>query len=168
VVGLCPVTEANLGDGLFDASTFQARRGRFGVGSDSNVRIDAAGELCLLEYGQRLARRARNVLATEERPSTGRALFDAALGGGAQALGSGRVGLEPGNVADIVALDAGHPALVARGGDALLDAWLFAACSGAIDAVWRGGRRVVAGGRHVRRETIEGRFRAALGRLLAC
>ena len=84
VVGLCPITEANLGDGLFDVPDFLAHGGRFGVGSDSNVRISAADELRTLEYGQRLVHRQRNVLG-DAGQSTGRRLFDAALAGGAQA-----------------------------------------------------------------------------------
>src|SRR3546814_4237499 len=72
VAGLCPITEANLGDGLFPAEAFVAAGGRYGVGSDSNVRIDAAGELRLLEYGQRLARRGRNLLAPGQGRPTGR------------------------------------------------------------------------------------------------
>lgn len=86
VVGLCPITEANLGDGIFPAPPFLEQGGRFGVGSDSNVSLDAADELRVLEYSQRLAQRARNVLARAEGQSTGRSLFEAALLGGAQAL----------------------------------------------------------------------------------
>ena len=86
VVGLCPITEANLGDGIFPAPSFLEQGGRFGVGSDSNVSLDGADELRVLEYSQRLAQRARNVLARAEGQSTGRSLFDAALAGGAQAL----------------------------------------------------------------------------------
>ena len=86
VVGLCPITEANLGDGIFPAPPFLEQGGRFGVGSDSNVSLDAADELRVLEYSQRLAQRARNVLARAEGQSTGRSLFEAALLGGSQAL----------------------------------------------------------------------------------
>ncbi len=82
VVGLCPMTEASLGDGVFPALEFRALAGRFGIGTDSNVLLDAAAELRLLEYSQRLSRRARNVLAGESGHSTGRSLFDAALAGG--------------------------------------------------------------------------------------
>ena len=89
VVGLCPITEANLGDGLFDVPDFLGHGGRFGVGSDSNVRISAADELRTLEYGQRLIHRQRNVLG-DAGQSTGRRLFDAALAGGAQAVGRDR------------------------------------------------------------------------------
>lgn len=156
VVGLCPITEANLGDGLFPAAEFA---GRFGVGSDSNVRIDAAEELRLLEYGQRLVRRQRNVLARDGR-STGRTLFDRSLAGGAQALGVQPAELAVGASADIVALrgDGGGVS-----GDALLDRWIFA--QGKVDAVWRAGRQVVRDGRHVGRAAIAARYGQTLRRL---
>ena len=86
VVGLCPLTEASLGDGIFDGADYLAAGGRFGVGTDSNIQIDAAAELRQLEYEQRLARRARNVMTMQEGESTGRRLFASALAGGAQAL----------------------------------------------------------------------------------
>jgi formiminoglutamate deiminase len=156
VVGLCPVTEANLGDGLFPAAEFG---GRFGVGSDSNVRIDAAEELRLLEYGQRLVRRQRNVLARDGF-STGRTLFDRALLGGAQALGAGTSALAGGAPADIVALDEDGEG---ASGDALIDRWVFA--QGGVDSVWRAGRRVVRDGRHVARDGIAARYRETLRRL---
>ncbi|MBY0513194.1 MAG: formimidoylglutamate deiminase [Gemmataceae bacterium] len=167
VAGLCPITEANLGDGVFDARAFLDAEGRFGVGTDSNVLIDAAGELRQLEYAQRLTARRRNVLASADSPSTGRALFEAAYRGGSQALGVTAHGLAVGQPADLVTLDADHVASVRRGGDALLDGWVFAARSGAVDGVWVRGRRVVAGGRHVDREAIGQRFRAALAKCLA-
>src|SRR3546814_10635821 len=92
VAGLCPITEANLGDGIFPAGDFVAADGRYGVGSDSNILIDAAEELRLLEYGQRLARRGRNLLARGEGRSTGTDLYAAAIEGGADAqIGSAHV-----------------------------------------------------------------------------
>jgi formiminoglutamate deiminase len=154
VVGLCPITEANLGDGLFDVPDFLARGGRFGVGSDSNVRISAADELRTLEYGQRLVHRQRNVLGHADR-STGRRLLEAALAGGAQAVGS-----EPDD--DIVSLDARN-----FRGDAVLDHWLFAADNAAILSVERGGTRLVEQGRHRHRERIAARYERTLSRLLA-
>ena len=167
VAGLCPITEANLGDGIFPAEAFVAHGGRFGVGSDSNVLIDAAEELRLLEYGQRLSRLSRNAFSTASGASTGGALFHGALAGGAQALGVERVGLQVGASADIVTLDRNHAALVAREGDALLDGWLFAARAGAVDTVWRAGRKVVQDGRHRHRGAIAERYRRTLERLLA-
>src|SRR5262249_50304454 len=126
VVGLCPVTEANLGDGLFDVPDFLARDGRFGVGSDSNVRISAADELRTLEYGQRLIHRQRNVLG-DSNQSTGRRLFELALSGGRQAAGT------PTDDATVT-LDA-----TSHQGNAILDHWLFAADNAAIVSVDRGG-----------------------------
>jgi formiminoglutamate deiminase len=161
VAGLCPITEANLGDGLFPARPYLDAGGAFGVGSDSNVRIDLAEELRLLEYGQRLARRSRGVAGS------GAELFMATLAGGHQALGEAVVGLAPGASADVVELDADHPSLAGRSGDALLDGWIFAAGQGAIRRVWRRGERLVEGGQHVRGEAIAARYRATLNRVLA-
>ena len=164
VAGLCPVTEANLGDGIFDAPRFLDAGGRFGVGTDSNVAVDAAGELRQLEYSQRLARRARNVLAAPG-GSTGEALFQGALAGGAAALGQGEAGLAVGAPADIVALDAGHPALAGHGPATILDAWVFGAGAGLVDAVWTRGVQQVAGGRHRHRDAVRRRFASAMARL---
>jgi formimidoylglutamate deiminase len=162
-VGLCPVTEANLGDGVFDARTLLAVGGRFGVGTDSNVLIDAAGELRQLEYAQRLVARGRNVLATEDTPSVGRTLFDAALRGGSQALGVARAGLSAGQPADVVAL---VPLDSATADDRLLDRWVFAARIAPVASVWCRGRQVVVDGRHVDRDAIERRYRAILDKCL--
>ncbi|MBT9472135.1 MAG: formimidoylglutamate deiminase [Pseudomonadota bacterium] len=167
VVGLCPITEANLGDGLFPALDYLDAGGRFGVGSDSNVLIDAAEELRLLEYGQRLARRTRNVMATQAGRSTGGDIYRAVLSGGAQALGATGGGLSVGSPADIVSLSAGHSALIGREGDAILDSFVFAARRDVIDGVWRAGRKVVSNGRHHRRDEIAARYRQALEKVLA-
>lgn len=166
VVGLCPITEANLGDGIFPAARLLEAGGRFGIGSDSNVRIDMAEELRLLEYGQRLDHQARNLLSTPDTPSTGRTLFQQAGQGGAQALGAGPFGLAVGAPADFVTLDPRHPNLVARSGDALLDALIFTGSAGMIDGVWRAGRQWVRSGRHVARDAIAARYGRALARLL--
>lgn len=166
VVGLCPVTEANLGDGIFNAPPFLGMRGRFGVGTDSNVLIGATDELRQLEYSQRLALRSRNVMATTGAVSTGRVLFDGALVGGSQALGVASV-LAQGNVADIVSLDADHPVLAGRSGDAILDSWIFASRCSLVDSVWTSGRKVVTKGRHHQAEQVTAGFRRRLKRLLA-
>lgn len=166
VIGLCPITEANLGDGIFDAPAFRDAGGRFGVGSDSNVEITAPGELRLLEYGQRLQHRARNVMPAEPGASSGRTLYDAALSGGAQALGR-RVGrLAPGFRADLVLLDPSHPDLVATA-DRRLDAYIFSAGVSAITTVLVAGRTLVTGGMHQARDTITTRYRQTLIRLTA-
>jgi formiminoglutamate deiminase len=166
IAGLCPITEANLGDGLFPALPFLAAGGRFGLGSDSNVLIDASEELRLLEYGQRLSLRGRNLLASPVQPHSGMALFEGAMAGGAAALGV-PAGLAVGAAADIVSLDAGHPSLMARDGAASLDSWVFAAGRGAVDCVWRRGEKVVSSGRHRLRQPILERYRQVLNRLMA-
>jgi formiminoglutamate deiminase len=166
VAGLAPITEANLGDGVFPAADFLAAGGAFGIGSDSNVLIDAAEELRILEYAQRLTRRARNVLAGGPERSTGGDLYRAALAGGTQALGAVSGGLKRGRPADFVTLDRAHPALMARDGDALLDSWVFAGRHGGVDGVWRHGRQVVSGGRHHGREAIVARYETALRSVL--
>jgi formimidoylglutamate deiminase len=165
IAGLCPITEANLGDGIFNAPAFFGAGGHFGVGSDSNVLIGAADELRQLEYSQRLTLRARNVLATTSIASTGRVLFEGALVGGSQALGTSG-GMVPGHPADIVSLDANHVALAGRSGDALLDSWVFGGKS-VVDCVWTSGRKVVTNGKHHQAERVAIRFRQRLERLLA-
>ncbi len=168
LVGLCPVTESSLGDGIFPAAEFLAAGGRIGIGSDSNIRLDAAEELRTLEYTQRLARRARNVLAGGAGASTGRSLFDAALAGGTLALQrEAPAGLRVGAALDVVTLRAAHPLLAGREADELLDSWIFAGDRGLIDCVWRAGVRLVSDGRHRSRELLAARYVSALRALLA-
>ncbi len=165
--GLCPITEASLGDGIFPTREFLDAGGRFGIGTDSNVLVGVADELRQLEYGQRLKHRERNVLSGGPGISTGRALFDAALAGGAQALAQPIVGLQAGARADIVTLDTTHPSLAGRRGDAVLDGWIFAAGSGAVDVCGRAETRsskVDVTGSARRRATT---FNAAVRRLVA-
>jgi formimidoylglutamate deiminase len=167
VAGLCPITEANLGDGVFPAVDYLQASGRIGIGSDSNVQIGPAAELRQLEYAQRLHHRGRNLLAAGEGRSTGRRLFDAARAGGAQASGRRLGAIAPGHRADIVLLDPEHPALVARAGDAWLDGWIFSGDNAAVREVWAGGRLLVEEGRHVHRDRTLNRYRVAMRRLLA-
>jgi formimidoylglutamate deiminase len=164
VAGLCPLTEANLGDGIFPARAFRSAGGRFGVGSDSNVQIGVAAELRQLEYAQRLARRERNVLA-EAGGSTGRALFEGAVAGGARALG-GAPGLAVGAPADLVTLAARHPLYAHLRNDRLLDAWVFSAGNALVDCVYARGVRRVTGGRHHDRPALEAGFCDAMARLV--
>lgn len=164
--GLCPVTEANLGDGTFNGPDFIASGGRFGVGTDSNVLIGVADELRQLEYAQRLQHRQRNVMTRVAGASSGRTLYEAAGHGGAVALGTPPPALAPGVPAEIVSLDAAHKALLGRRGDQVLDAWIFAARTSPVDCVWVAGRKWVEGGRHLAREAIEMRYRQSIARVL--
>ncbi len=164
VAGLCPVTEANLGDGIFPAVRYLATGGQFGIGTDSNILVDAAAELRALEYSQRLSHLRRALLADDAEPSVGRRLFDGALVGGAQALGV-EAGLAAGAPADIIALDLDHVAFVGADAATLLDRWIFA--GGAVDTVWRGGRKCVKDGRHIAAEAVAARYRRTVEQLLA-
>lgn len=164
VAGLCPVTEGSLGDGIFDGAAYLGAGGRFGIGSDSNIRLDAAEELRTLEYGQRLRHRARNVLGLPGL-STGRRLLEAALAGGAQASGRRLGRLQAGARADIVVLDPAHRALVGKRGDEWLDGWLFVGDRSAVRDVWAHGRQVVAEGRHVAADRVQARFARTVERL---
>jgi formimidoylglutamate deiminase len=166
VAGLCPVTEANLGDGIFRGAAFLGAEGRFGIGTDSNVRLAVSEELRGLEYGQRLASRARNVMAAPGE-SVGATLYGRALAGGAQALARPCGAIAPGILADLVAIDREHPTLAPLAGGQLLDGWIFAAGEGVVREVWSAGRPVVREGRHVAREAIEARYRLRMAALVA-
>lgn len=165
VAGLCPVTEANLGDGIFDGARFLASGGSFGVGSDSNIRISVAEELRQLEYSQRLRDRLRVVLAPSGQ-SAGDVLYRKALAGGAQALGRESGSIEPGKWADLVALDLDAAGFAPLANAAALDAWIFSAGNAAVSDLWSAGRHRVKGGRHVAREAIAVRYRDCLTSVL--
>lgn len=167
VAGLCPTTEANLGDGLFPAVEYMAAGGRLGIGSDSHISVSAAEDLRLLEYGQRLVRRRRTLLTGGPQRSNGRTLFEAAARGGAQALGQPMGAIAPGHRADFILLDADAPSLAGRRGDAALDAWIFSnQTRGTIRDVYVAGRRVVEGGRHIHSDSFGAAYHKTLGRLL--
>ncbi len=166
VAGLCPITEANLGDGVFPAKRYLAMDGKFATGTDSNILIDAAAELRALEYSQRLSHRRRAMLADDTQTSVGQRLFDAATAGGAQAMGV-ETGLTVGAPADMIALDLSNVAFAGADATTLLDRWIFAGGSGSIGTVWRGGRKCVEGGRHIAAPSIAARYRKTLERLLA-
>lgn len=163
VAGLCPITEANLGDGIFDAPGWLAANGAFGVGTDSNVRISLAEELGLLEYTQRLNLKARAVIADTR--STGRLLWDGATAGGAQAAGRQTGAIEVGQWADLLALDTGDLRLEGFQGDQLLDAFLFAGRDGLVTDLWSAGRHIVRNGHHIARDAVATRFRSTMRRL---
>lgn len=164
VAGLCPITEASLGDGIFDGARYLSARGSFGIGSDSNIRISVIEELRGLEYSQRLRDRGRAILAEAGR-STGRVLWQGACEGGAKAAGRKTGRIAAGYLADLVALDDTQPDLGARHGDPTLDTLIFAADHRAIAEVWSAGRHVVTQGRHVRRDRIVAEYRRVLQRL---
>ncbi|MCX2725561.1 formimidoylglutamate deiminase [Roseibium salinum] len=166
VAGLCPITESSLGDGIFDGVEYLAQGGRFGIGSDSNIRISLSEELRTLEYSQRLRDKCRASVATPEK-STGRVLFEGAVQGGTQATGRASGSIAEGRHADLLALDGTAIDLGGRQGDEILDAYLFAGDDRMVSDVWSAGRHVVSDGNHVKGDAIRAGYRAVIASLRA-
>ena len=164
VAGLCPITESNLGDGIFDGVRWFDNQGIVAVGSDSNVRVSLNEELRTLEYSQRLRDHSRAALA-DTKKSAGRRLFDAICSGGAQAAARSSGVIAPGNLADFVSLDMSDINLLAKTGDSILDSWIFTAGDKTVSDVWSAGRHLVQEGRHIAREKLEPRYRKVLKEL---
>jgi formimidoylglutamate deiminase len=164
VAGLCPLTEANLGDGVFAAKEYLAANGAFGIGSDSNINITVAGELAMLEYGQRLRDRKRNVLGGVN-SSTGTTLYLKAAEGGAKALGRNTGTIAIGHWADLVAIDSNSVANCALKREQMLDGWIFASNTNPVTDLWSAGRHKVRNGHHVARETIAATYKKTVMRV---
>jgi formimidoylglutamate deiminase len=165
VVGLCPSTECNLGDGLFALDQFLELGGEFGIGSDSQVCIDPRDELRTAEYLLRIARERRTMTASAAAPHCGEHLYLKAQSGGARAVGQGNSGLIADAPADLVVIDVDRPEWAGVPPAALLDAYLFAPRPGAIRDVMVGGRWVVLNGKHIHRDRLGAAYRACLARL---
>ncbi|WP_347279145.1 formimidoylglutamate deiminase [Plasticicumulans sp.] len=167
VAGLCPSTEADLGDGLFPATEYGALNGSFGIGTDSHVRVDPAGELRLLEWGQRLRLERRACLASPGQPSVGGFLLRRALAGGAQACGQPTGALAPGRRADWVVLDGAQPLLAGAHGDAITERWIFGGDSRFVRDVMVGGRWCVREGHHPLEAQADAAFASVIARVTA-
>ena len=165
VAGLCPITEGNLGDGIFDGRRFLEAGGRYGIGSDSNVRIDLTEELRVLEYSQRFQDRHRTVMRRDP-GSVGQALYQAASDGGAQALGRQAGRIEPGAWADLTALEADEILPFVPGHQEWLDHYVFVAGDRAVRTVWSAGRMMVQDGRHIHRTKIAHAFKETVAHLM--
>ncbi|NVJ99237.1 MAG: formimidoylglutamate deiminase [Alphaproteobacteria bacterium] len=165
VVGLCPTTEANLGDGLFPAHEFLKVGGRFGIGSDSHISVDAREELRLLEYGQRLARQARTVLTAREGGHTGEHLWRQAAVGGAQALAQPIGELAVGKRADLIVLDRRAPMFAGSAYSQIVDSFIFAGQPNPITDVMVAGQWVITDGKHAREEEVFAEYSELVGRI---
>ena len=161
VAGLCPITESSLGDGIFDGVEYLNAGGKFGVGSDSNIRISLSEELRTLEYSQRLRDKGRAMFANNQ-ATTGRVLFDQIAQGGAQAIGRDAGSIDKDRLADLVSLDANAVDLVDKDGDLILDTYIFAASDALVTDVWSAGRHVVKDGAHFKRDEITGNYRKTM------
>jgi len=165
VAGLCPITEANLGDGIFNGREFFENQGRTGIGSDSNVDITLFDELKMLEYSQRLKGHSRAVLATQQH-ATGRNLFEQATRGGAQAANRKTGEIAPGMLADLIGIETDNQWLCNRQADQCLDSLIFTGNGQrCITDVWSAGRHVVSKGRHFQHDTIVENFKNVMAEL---
>lgn len=165
VAGLCPTTEANLGDGLFPLMPYLDAGGRIGIGSDSHISVNMIEELRWLEYGQRLIKRRRNLASAGPGGSTGVRLYRDALLGGAQVSGRRLGAIAEGCRADFIVLDPEHPNLVGKTGDRLIDSMIFGVNASPIQEVWIGGKRQVAAGRHIREDDTLAAFSGVIRKL---
>jgi formimidoylglutamate deiminase len=170
VAGLCPTTEANLGDGLFPLKAYLDAGGAIGIGSDSHISVSPIEELRWLEYGQRLLTRHRNVSATTRTPSTGERLFAEALAGSARAAGVALGSLdaaapEASPRADLLALDAASPLLAGRAAAHAIDSWIFAGNANLVRDVMVAGEWVVRDFRHRDEARIAARYREVVERI---
>ncbi|MGJ7918759.1 formimidoylglutamate deiminase [Massilia sp. LXY-6] len=167
VAGLCPTTEANLGDGLFPLAPYLAAGGVFGIGSDSHVSQSPVEELRWLEYGQRLARRQRNIAVDDACRDVGTYLWRQALRGGAQTSGRAVGRLAAGRRADLLVLDGAHPNLDGLDTGEVLGRFLFCGNDNLVRDVLAGGRWVVRDGRHVDQDAVARRYTQAVRALRA-
>ena len=154
VAGLCPSTEANLGDGLFALPQFVHQGGRFGIGSDSHVSTSPVEEMRWLEYGQRLSFQRRNMVCHASERKVADFIWQQALQGGAQASGRSVGALMPGKRADLLVLDSEHPNLFDAANHEILSRWLFCGNDNLVRDVMVGGQWRVRDGRHVQQEAI--------------
>ena len=167
IAGLCPTTEANLGDGLFALPGYLREGGRIGIGSDANVALDPFEELRLLDYGQRLLHRKRNPSLPDQDAGIGAVLWRRALGGGAAALGSPTGRLAPGTRADLIAIDTDRAGLAGRTGERLLDSLIFAPARDAVRDVMVGGAWMIKDRRHGFEDDLAASYRAAIAEIMA-
>jgi formimidoylglutamate deiminase len=164
-VCLSITTEANLGDGFFEAARFLKSGGKLCVGSDSQATVCPAEELRWLEYQQRLRKRRRAVLADKHDSHVGTWLWRDAARHGSQALGQPAGAIEVGRRADWLVLDAAHPNMAGAAPDTALDHLMFAGASAAIRDVMVAGRWVVQGRRHGAEYHLRPRFLELMKRL---
>ena len=164
VAGICPITEANLGDGIFDGVNWLQSGGLIAVGSDSNTRIALSEELRVLEYTQRLRDNSRAVLATSEK-SSGRRIFDEITLGGAQAAGRDSGRISAASWADLLALNKNAVDLIDRQDDTILDSFIFSGDDQMITDVWAAGRHQVQNGLHSSHDEITNRYLSVMKEL---
>lgn len=165
VVGICPTTEANLGDGIFPTAPFLDLKGTIAIGSDSHISVNPIEELRWLEYAQRLSKQQRAILACLQSPSVGQNLWQKAASGGAQSTNSNTGCLAVGKQADLLVLDDQQTRLYANNQQQLLDSLIFASRENTIKDVMVNGQWVVRNGIHPQQESSTELFAKLLVKL---
>lgn len=164
VAGLCPVTEANLGDGIFNGFQYNERKGLYGIGTDSNINISLTEELKTYEYSQRLLNKKRAVISNQKK-STGRKLFDDCLEGGARALQINNGKIQKGFNADLISLPNTNNELDGLEDDKILDYWIFASRENDVQKLWNKGKCLVENGKHLNFDDIQSNYRKTIKNL---
>ena len=162
IAGICPTTEANLGDGIFPTTEFLAENGTFAIGSDSHISVNPVEELRWLEYAQRLIKQQRAILATENEASVGRNLWQKAASGGAQSANVNSGELAVGKQADLVVISDKESRLFATGSRYVLDSMIFASQNNPISDVMVAGRWQIRNGQHKYQQDSELAFATLL------
>jgi len=165
VVGLCPTTEANLGDGLFPLKEYLSQGGEIAIGSDSHISVSVSEELRLLEYGQRLKYQQRNIAVSADEIHTGTHLFKSCLRGGARASGFNNGAIEVGKRADIIVLDESSPLLVGTPDSNIIDRFIFSGNVNPVKHVMVAGDMVVSDYKHVTEKQISSDFATTMSGL---
>lgn len=170
VVAICTTTEANLGDGFFPMLDYKHQQGRWSIGSDSHISVDAVEELRWLEYQQRISQQSRTVLVEKEFSSNGLWLWQQAARSGAQTLGQKTGAITVGCQADFIELNPDSFSLMGKGGDQLMDAFIFnhQFSNDAIRSVWAKGKCQVENGIHRNEEEIRKAYSKTISRLRQC
>jgi len=167
IAGICPTTEANLGDGIFPTTEFLQEQGTFAIGSDSHISVNPIEELRWLEYAQRLIKQQRAILANKHQLSVGQNLWQRAAQGGAQSTNSNTGELALGKQADLLVLDAAQTQLFAHSDQHLLDSMLFASQQNPIQDVMVNGAWVIKNRQHTLQQTSADNFVQLLAKLSA-
>ena len=162
VVGLCPTTEANLGDGIFPLETFLDMGGNFGIGSDSHISVSAVEELRLLEYGQRLDMQKRNIATSEKEVHTGTNLYKSALRGGSMASGFKNNEIKTGNRADLIVLDRNASTLLATPDNHIIDRFIFNGNQNVVQHVFVAGEHLINNYEHANEDQIYDKFKTVM------
>ena len=165
VVGICPTTEANLGDGIFPATQLAQGGGRFGIGSDSHVCLSPSEEIRLLEYSQRLHEQQRNRLYDTNNTSVGNYLYQKCVTDGAAACGL-EAGIAEGLRADFISLDISYPTLACAAPEKWLDLWCFGTSHNPVKDVYVAGNQVISNGEHPLQESTYAAMSACLKQLM--